>query len=247
MLLFSIFVPVIRIFYSIIPFFYSIIIFLYSIVDFFNYIYSIVFIYLLTSQGYLLLLVFGFLTQDDIFTYYFKCLFLLYFVNCLYNYVLVNTKIFYNYPNIRIFLLFILNIVQVLLLGIIINIITNTLISYLKTVLSYILKMNNSASPENNNHPNHNNDNFNNNDFNNGRGPDNHSHIAMNDDSSDSDSDSDSDCKRVEHSRRIFSTKEPTPTQRGAGFETIYDNQNRRISKIYFHDQLINGVSRKDI
>lgn len=70
------------------------------------------------------------------------------------NIIKYNEKIFYNYPVIRISLLIVLDIAQSLLLGILIKIITNRLISLLSNALGYILKMSSEESnkPDNKNY-----------------------------------------------------------------------------------------------
>jgi hypothetical protein len=177
---------------------------------------------LLTYQGLFLLLVFGLFTEDI--SIYYECLFSLYTITLINNYLIFNNRIFSNYPLFRTFLLIILYFVQSLLLGIIINIITNTLISFLKSVLGYILKMNN---PENNHPHSHNNENYNNNNNNNGKGPNNDSNILKKEDS-----DSDED-DREEVSSYLNIKKKNTLTQNGEGEETTYDYKHRKICKIY--------------
>jgi hypothetical protein len=101
--------------------------------------------------------------------------------------------------------------------------------------------MNKSSYPKNVNHNKDSNDHFNNN---NGKGPDNHSHTVMKGDNNESDSDR-SPYGRVEKRRSIWYIRRATPTQNGSGHETIFDDKNRIISKIYFEEKLINGVRKK--
>ena len=226
---------------------------IYHIFDYFNYIlnklkkykvifYIIIFIYsiyrniykmLLTHQGFFLLLVFGLLTED-IFMYY-QYLFSLYTITLINNYLKSNIKILCNYPIIRTFLLLILSFVQALLLGIIINIITNTLISFLNSVLGYILKMNN---PENNNPPSHNNEDFNNNS---GKGPNNHSNILKKEDS-----DSDEDDREESYSY-TYIKKKNSLTENGEGVDTSYDYKDRKLCKIHWKNVFVNGQLKKQI
>jgi len=94
-------------------------------------------------------------------------------------------------------------VVRLLLLGILIDIIISTVISFFKLVLSYIVKMNNSSYPKNDNPNKDSNDHFNNNgkgpNNNNGKGPNNNnnSHPVMKSDNKDSDSDSDPNSRLV--------------------------------------------------
>ena len=218
---------------------YSIIIFVYSIIIFVYSIYKNIDKLLLTNQGFFLLFIFGIFTKD--LSLYYNYLFSLYYITLIINYLTCNTKILHNYPNFRTFLLIILKITQGLLLGIIINIITKTVISFLKRVLGHIVKMNN---PENNNSHSHNNEDNNNNNNNNnnkGKGPNDNSNVLKKEDS---DSDED-DREGVYSSNRI--TKENTLTQFGEGEETTFDYKHRKMSKIYWKYVSVDGGLKKQI
>jgi len=268
MLLFLVVVPIIGIFFTfisssfgsddlstnrsvglIIGIFFTFIRIFYTIVDFFYYINSIITTFLLTPQGFRILLVFGFFTPDDDFSFYFKCLFLLYFVHCLYEYVL-NSKILDNHLIIKMLLLEGLIVVRLLLLGILIDIIISTVISFFKLVLSYIVKMNNSSYPKNDNPNKDSNDHFNNNgkgpNNNNGKGPNNNnnSHPVMKSDNKDSDSDSDPN-SRIVGRTSLWYMRKTTESQNGSGHQTFFDQNDRILRRLYFEEKLVNGLPKK--
>ena len=118
------------------------------------FLYSLIFnidIILLSNYGLSLLFIFGlFIDNQDI---YYETLLFLYYITFFKNYLQYNKKILSSYPNIKVFLINTLDFLQKWLLGIILGILINTLISYLKNIGGYILKMfrKNSNNTDNNN------------------------------------------------------------------------------------------------
>lgn len=197
---------------------------------------------LLTQQGLILLFIFGLLTEDIVL--YYKYLYLLYTNIYINNFIKSNKKILHNYPIIRTSLLIVLDIAQCLLLGIILNIITNRLISFLNNVLGYILRMNSEESNKTDKQNYENNNKYENN--NNGKSPNDPNHIFTKDNDSDSDSDSDEDDRKGVYSYNYIN-KENTPTQQGEGVETTLDKNNRKICNIHWINKVVDGKVIKDM
>ena len=124
--------------------FYLIVIFFYSIIQNIEKI-------LLSNNGLSLLFIIGLFVGDQ-FIYY-KTLLFLYYITFFKNYLQDNKEILKSYPKIKEFLINTFELLQKVLLGIILGIVTNTLVSYLKKIWGYILKMfrQNRNNTENNN------------------------------------------------------------------------------------------------
>jgi hypothetical protein len=194
--------------------------------------YIIIFVYsiyvnrdkiILTHYGLCFFIVFGVLTEDP-FSYY-GTICLLYSVSMLNYYLKYNKNVLCNYPTIKKILILFLDYVQAFLLGIIVKSIITTILSFIKNVLGYIVKMNNpeNNNPDNNNPENNNPHSHNNN---NGKGPDNKRNIFTNDKS-----DSDEEDREEAYSSTYI--KENSSTQYGEGIETSYDYKHRKICKIH--------------
>jgi len=192
---------------------------------------------LLTRQGLFLLLVFGLLTEDIL--GYYQYFFSLYIITLIKNYLKSNEEILYNYPNIRIFLIALLDFVQGLLLIMILNIISSTLVSYLNRVFGYILKMfgqgnNNTKSQGGNNHNNPN-----------GNNPNKHK-IFVKDDGDSSEEDLENGYR--ETSKRISGwTPVNYQVEANSEVETIYDSKGRISAKVYYRYENVNGQLGKRI
>jgi hypothetical protein len=210
------------------------------IIIFVNSIYLNIDKMILTYRGWWFLIGLGVFTEDP-FSYY-EILGWLYSVSMLNNYLKYNKNILCNHPTIKTFLIGFLDYLQRLLLGIIIGILTNTLISVLKNVVGYILKMNNSENnnTENNNTGNNDPDSHNyNKNPNNGKGPSNNSTILK--------AKSDSDEEDREEAYCTTNSKTNALSPNGEGVETSYDYKDRKITKIYWKNILVDGKVKKQI
>jgi len=155
--------------------------------------------------------------------------------------------------------------VQALLLVIIVDILINTLVSYLSKALGHILKMFNPWNNNNNNkganndpngnnpygnNPNGNNPYGNNPNGNNPNGNNDYYNIVEGDNPNErqrrriaKDYSNYEETRRV--ARRIF--YETKNSELGEGVETTFDSRGRKISKIYWNNILINGILKKQI
>lgn len=216
---------------------------------FFSYISFVYSIYLnidkiiLTYGGLWIFIGLGVFTEDP-FSYY-EILWLYYSVSMLKSYLKYTNNILCNNLTIKTFLIGFLDCLQRILLGIIIGIITNTLISVLKNVVGYILKMNSSENNNtgynntgNNDPDRHYNDN---NNPNNGKGPTINSTILKR-------KKSDSDDEEREETHTYIFEKEITPlSPYGGGVESCFDEKHRKIYSVYFKNILVDGKIKKQI
>jgi len=222
--------------------------------------YIIIFVYsiyvnrnkiILTHNGLWVFILLGVFTEDP--TLYYNLFLLYYIIDLVKNYLKDNKKKLSKYPIKYIdFLIFFMEVVQALLLVIIVDILINTLVSYLSKALGHILKMFNPWNNNNNNqganndpngnnpygnNPNGNNPYGNNPNGNNPNGNNDYYNIVEGDNPNErqrririaNDYSNYEETRRVAH-RIFYETKN---SELGEGVETTFDSRGRKISKIY--------------
>ena len=205
--------------------------------------YSMLFIYSIV----ILFIPSGFSTEYILNYYVYLCY--LCIINVIINYLSHNKNILYNYPMTKMFLIYVLYFIEILLLGILIDIIAGTVNLWLKNVLGHLLKMNNPENNNPNNGPNNNGpkNNPNNGPNNNGpnnnpnnNGPNNNNTNDYNDNNTNDYNDSGDEGREEAYSHT-------TIRENGEGVETSYDDFNRKIARVTWKEIYINGTPRKQI